>query len=59
MATVLTSPNAGEIHAFVATPVNASIGKSVADVARTLAKITLSANVGNQLVKRFPGRSVR
>lgn len=53
MATVLTGPNTGKIHAFVATPVNASVGKSVADVARTLPKITLPANVGKQLLQRF------
>jgi probable HAF family extracellular repeat protein len=53
MATVLSGPNAGKIHAFLATPVNASVGKSVAEVARTLPKITLPANVGKQLLKRF------
>jgi probable HAF family extracellular repeat protein len=53
MATVLTGPHAGDIHAFLATPVNASIDKSVADVARTQPKITLPANVGNQLLQRF------
>jgi probable HAF family extracellular repeat protein len=52
MANVLSGPNAGKIHAFLATPVNASIGKSVADVARTLPKITLPANVGKQLLQR-------
>ena len=53
MATVLTGPDAGNIHAFLATPVNASIGKSVADVARTLPKITFPAPVGKQLLQRF------
>ncbi len=54
MATVLTGPHAGkEIHAFLATPVNASIGTSVADVARTQPKITLPANVGKQVLQRF------
>lgn len=52
MANVLSGPNAGKIHAFLATPVDASIGKSVADVARTLPKITLPANVGKQLLQR-------
>jgi probable HAF family extracellular repeat protein len=52
MATVLSGPDAGNIHAFLATPVNASVGKSVADVARTLPKITLPANVGKQLLQR-------
>ena len=52
MATVLTGPHAGNIHAYLATPVNASLGKSVADVARTLPKIALPANVGKQLLQR-------
>jgi probable HAF family extracellular repeat protein len=57
MATVLTGPRAGDIHAFLATPVNASIGRSMADVARTHPRTTLPANVGNQLLRRFgPGR---
>ncbi len=61
MALVLSGPHAGkEIHAFLATPVYASVGKSVAEVARTLPKITLPANVGKQLLQRFgPGRFER
>ena len=51
MATVLTGPHAGNIHAYLANPVDASVGKSVADVARTLPKITLPANVGKQRVQ--------
>jgi probable HAF family extracellular repeat protein len=54
MATVLSGPNAGKIHAFLATPVNQSIGTSVADVARSLPKITLPASVGKQIL-RTPG----
>src|SRR5260370_3925860 len=53
MATVLSGPHAGDIHAFLATPVNASVGRSVADVARAQPKITLPANVGKQLLQRF------
>jgi len=54
MALLLSGPHAGkEIHAFLATPVNASIGTSVADVARTHPKITLPANVGKQVLRRF------
>ncbi len=53
MAIVLTGPHAGDIHAFLATPVNASVGTSIADVARTHPKITLPANVGKQLLRRF------
>jgi probable HAF family extracellular repeat protein len=57
MATVLSGPDAGNIHAILLTPVNESTRKSIADVARTLPKITLPANVGKQLWQRFgPGR---
>ena len=57
MATVLSGPDAGNIHAFLATPVNQSIGRSMADVARTNPKSTLPAKAGNQLLRRFgPGR---
>jgi hypothetical protein len=53
LATVLSGPNVGKIHAFVAPPVNASIGTSVTVAARTLAKITLPANVGKQILHRL------
>ena len=53
MATVLSGPHAGDIHAFLATPVNASIGTSVAAVARTHPKSNLPANVSKQLLQRF------
>jgi len=53
MATVLSGPDAGKIHAFLATPVNASIGTSVADVARTHPKSNLTANGGKQLLQRL------
>jgi len=59
MGTVLSGPHKGETHAFLATPVNASIGASVADVASTLPKITLPANVGNQLLRRLGPRFER
>ena len=52
MATVIAGPHAGNIHAYLATPVHASVGKSVADVARTLPKITLPADVRNQPLQR-------
>jgi probable HAF family extracellular repeat protein len=48
MATVLNGPHAGDIHAYLATPVDASIGTSMADVARTLPKSSMPANVGKQ-----------
>lgn len=53
MATVLSGPDAGEIHAFLATPVNASIASSVAAVATTHPKFTLPANVRKQLLQRL------
>jgi len=52
MATVLSGPDEGKIHAFLATPVDASIGTSVAEVARTHPKIAVPANVGNQFLRR-------
>jgi probable HAF family extracellular repeat protein len=51
MATVLSGPHAGEIHAFLATPVEASIGRSVADVVTTQPK--LPANVGRQVLRKL------
>jgi probable HAF family extracellular repeat protein len=60
MATVLTGPDAGNIHAFLATPVHQSMGKSVAEVAPTHPKSNVPANAGNQLLRRFgPGQFVR
>jgi len=53
MATVVNGPDAGNIHAYLATPVDASIGTSMADVARTLPKSNLPASVGKQLLQRF------
>lgn len=58
MATVLAGPDAGNIHAFLATPVNQSIGQSMADLASTLPKTTMPAIVGNQVLRRF-GQFVR
>jgi probable HAF family extracellular repeat protein len=53
MAWVRSGPHAGDIHAYLATPVDASIGTSMADVARTQPKSNLPANVGKQLLQRF------
>jgi len=58
MAIVQSGPDAGNIHAFIATPVNQSIDRSMADVARTLPKITLPAKVGKQILQRFGGSRV-
>ena len=56
MATVLSGPHKGETHAFLATPVDASIGLSVADVAGTDPKSNLPANAGKQLQRFRPGQ---
>jgi len=53
MAIVQSGPDAGNIHAFIATPVNQSIDRSMADIARTLPKVTLPAKVGRQILQRF------
>ncbi len=53
MATVLSGPHTGDIHAFLATPVNERIDRSVADLAPTQPKSDLPANVKKQLLKRF------
>jgi probable HAF family extracellular repeat protein len=52
MAFVLSGPHTGDIHAYLATPEDGSVGTSMADVARTLPKITLPANVRNQPLQR-------
>jgi probable HAF family extracellular repeat protein len=58
MATVLSGPDAGKTHAFLATPVNASVGKSIADIAPAPPHSNLPANFGNQLLQRVKlGRS--
>jgi probable HAF family extracellular repeat protein len=46
MATVRSGPHAGEIHAFLATPVAGDVGTSVADIATTQ-----PARVGKQLLR--------
>jgi hypothetical protein len=53
MAIVLSEPDAGNIHAFLATPVNGSVGISVADVAPTRPNISLPANVAKQPLYRL------
>jgi len=52
MATVVSGPHMGDIHAYLATPVDEDLGESVADVVRTHPKITLPANAGKQLSPR-------
>ena len=53
MATVCSGPHAGDIHAFLATPVNESVGTSVAEVAPACSQSNLPANVNKQLLQRF------
>jgi probable HAF family extracellular repeat protein len=48
MAIVISGPDAGDIHAFLATPANQSMGKSVAEVTPTRPKSDFPANVGQQ-----------
>jgi probable HAF family extracellular repeat protein len=60
MAIVRSGPDEGNIHAFLATPVDQDMGRSVAEVAPTRPKSNFHANVGNQLLQRFgPGQFVR
>jgi probable HAF family extracellular repeat protein len=51
MAIVLSGPDKGQIHAFLATPVNESIGRSVADVESTRPKSNLPANASKRLLR--------
>ena len=53
MGTVLSGPHTGETHAFLATPVRQSIGRSVADVAPAHPQSNLPENVRKQLIQRF------
>ena len=53
MAIVLGGPDAGNIHAFLATPVNGPVGLSVADVVHTHPQSNLPANVSKQPLQRF------
>ena len=52
MAIVRSGPDMGNIHAFIATPVRQSIGRSVADDEPTRPKSNLPANIGNQILRR-------
>jgi probable HAF family extracellular repeat protein len=53
MATVLSGPHAGNIHAFLATPVKERIGASVADVAPIHPKSNLPAHACHQALRRL------
>ena len=56
MATVLTGPDAGKIHAILLTPVNERIGRSVADVVRTRPDFILPANACHSSLRFGPGQ---
>jgi probable HAF family extracellular repeat protein len=57
MATVQTGPHAGDIHAFLLTPVDGRIGASMADFAHTHPQSILPANACNHSLQRLgPGR---
>src|SRR5271165_5855736 len=58
MAIVLSGPLARDIHAFLATPVNESIGRSVAEVAPTHPKSNVPANVSKQMIQSRPNRPI-
>lgn len=53
MATVLAGPHTGETHAFLATPVDERIDRSVADVAPTHPKSNLPGSVNRQILRRL------
>ena len=53
MAIVRNGPDKNNIHAFIATPVNESIGRSVADDEPTRPKSNLPAKVGKQLLQKL------
>jgi probable HAF family extracellular repeat protein len=53
MAIVLSGPDAGNIHAFLATPVHQSIRRSIADVVHTHPTSNLPANLDTQRLPRF------
>ncbi len=54
MATVLTGPDTGKVHAILLTPVNEEIGESVADFARTHPHSTVPANSYRSLQRFVP-----
>ena len=53
MATVVTGPNAGNIHAILLTPRDGRIGESMADFARTHPDSNLHPNVCGHHLQRF------
>jgi hypothetical protein len=56
MATVLTGPDSGKIHAILLTPAREEIGESVADFARNHPHSTVPANACHSSQRFGPGR---
>lgn len=52
-AVVLSGPDQGQVHAFLATPVDRPVGQSVADVVHTRPGSNLPVNVNQQRSPRF------
>jgi probable HAF family extracellular repeat protein len=52
-AVVISGPEAGNVHSFLATPVNEHIRRSMADVVHTLPTSNLPVNVDRQRLPRF------
>jgi probable HAF family extracellular repeat protein len=60
MGTVQTGPHAGDIHAYLLTPIDGRIGASMADFARTHPQSLLPANACNHSLQRLgPSRFQR
>jgi probable HAF family extracellular repeat protein len=56
MGTVLNGPHAGDIHSFLATPVDERIDKSIADIAPIHPKSNFPTHAGHQALRKFgPG----
>ena len=53
MAIVMSGPDEGNIHAFLATPVYGSMGLSVADIAPTRPKSNLPVTVSKQQLQKL------
>jgi hypothetical protein len=53
MAIVMSGPHKGDIHAFLATPVEEKVGRSVADAMPIHPKSDLSEDVNKQLLQRL------
>ena len=59
MATVMTGPDAGKIHAILLTPSNEEVGESAADFAHTHPHSTVPANASHVSQRFGPGQLQR